>query len=220
MATGLCQGLRRLPWLLRSATAPGPRLSAPGGRPRREQAKVLAGQEPSNPEGGRSPAIPPFRRVNTHSHGGRASGRGRALRAPEGNRNPEPGTRSRTEGHTSENAMRDVRNRQTECQTEARTGQCTGPRPGWRLFRKVRYAFPDRVPQVPRTEERDCRVSYLRREQRPCRDGLLPRIQARGTGAMRRFSLRKPAIPGQFWHISMGRTSPRAWESAVGNRLP
>ena len=129
MATGLCQGLRRLPWLLRSATAPGPRLSAPGGRPRREQAKVLAGQEPSNPEGGRSPAIPPFRRVNTHSHGGRASGRGRALRAPEGNRNPEPGTRSRTEGHTSENAMRDVRNRQTECQTEARTGQLTEWRP-------------------------------------------------------------------------------------------
>ncbi len=61
-------------------------------------------------------------------------------------------------------------------------------RAGLKLSKKrVWRSFQIAYHKSPRTEGCDRRASCLRREQRPCWDGPPSRIQARETGAMRRF---------------------------------
>ena len=62
------------------------------------------------------------------------------------------------------------------------------------------------------TEERDCRVPRLRKEQRPSRDGLSSRIQACGTWTT--WAGRPPFRPvsGRVWCCSWREDVPRAWK--------
>ena len=72
----------------------------------------------------------------------------------------------------------------------------------------------------PRTEERDCRVPCFRQEQRPYRNGLSSKIQARGTCDDEAALAPKAS---DYWPVfaHFSRESvPRAWKSAVSNRLP